>query len=200
MWVIEARDVSKAFQIPTVRRDTMREHLLGFFQRRRFETLQVLESVNLQVERGETLGIMGRNGSGKSTLLKILSGVYTPDRGRVTVTASLTPILELGIGWNPELDAIDNIMLLGTVMGLTLWETRHAIDGILDFADLTRFANLELKHYSTGMASRVGADAFHRGSGLPSDAARARRADPGARSARRALRQAGVLPRRDAEA
>src|SRR5262245_51976223 len=155
MWVIEARDVSKAFRIPTVRRDTVREHFLGLLQQRRFETLQVLESVTLQVERGETLGIMGRNGSGKSTLLKILCGVYTPDRGRVTVRAPLTPILELGIGWNPELDAIDNIMLLGTVMGLTLREARGAVDGILEFADLTRFANLELKHYSTGMASRL---------------------------------------------
>jgi ABC-type polysaccharide/polyol phosphate transport system ATPase subunit len=155
MWLIEARDLAKAFRIPTVRRDTVREHFLGIFERRRFETLQVLESVTLQVERGETLGIIGRNGSGKSTLLKILSGVYAPDRGRVTVRAPVTPILELGIGWNPELDAIDNILLLGTVMGLTLRETRAAIDGILAFADLTRFANLELKHYSTGMASRL---------------------------------------------
>jgi ABC-2 type transport system ATP-binding protein len=155
MWVIEARDVAKAFRIPTVRRDTVREHFLDLFHRRRFETLQVLESVTLQVERGETLGIMGRNGSGKSTLLKILSGVYVPDRGRVTARAPLTPILELGIGWNPELDAIDNIMLLGTVMGLTLREARDAIDGILEFAGLSRFANLELKHYSTGMASRL---------------------------------------------
>jgi ABC-2 type transport system ATP-binding protein len=155
MWVIEARDVAKAFRIPAVRRDTVREHVLDLFQRPRFETLQVLEAVTLQVARGETLGIMGRNGSGKSTLLKILSGVYVPDRGRVTVRAPLTPILELGIGWNPELDAIDNIMLLGTVMGLTLREARDAIDGILDFAGLARFANLELKHYSTGMASRL---------------------------------------------
>jgi ABC-type polysaccharide/polyol phosphate transport system ATPase subunit len=155
MWVIEARDVAKAFRIPTVRRDTVREHFRDLFHRRRFETLQVLESVTLQVERGETLGIMGRNGSGKSTLLKILCGVYVPDRGRVTVRAPVTPILELGIGWNPELDAIDNILLLGTVMGLTLREARDAIDGILEFADLTRFANLELKHYSTGMASRL---------------------------------------------
>jgi ABC-type polysaccharide/polyol phosphate transport system ATPase subunit len=154
-WVLEAHDIAKAFRIPSVRRDTVREHLFGLFERRRFDTLQVLEGVTLQVERGETLGIMGRNGSGKSTLLKILSGVYAPDRGRVTVRAPLTPILELGIGWNPELDAIDNILLLGTVMGLTLWEARAATDGILEFAGLTRFANLELKHYSTGMASRL---------------------------------------------
>jgi ABC-type polysaccharide/polyol phosphate transport system ATPase subunit len=155
MLVIEAHDVAKAFRIPSVRRDTVREHFFGFFDRRRFETLQVLESISLHVERGETLGIMGRNGSGKSTLLKILSGVYAPDRGRVTVRASLTPILELGVGWNPELDAIDNILLLGTVMGLTLREARGAIDSILEFAGLARFANLELKHYSTGMAARL---------------------------------------------
>jgi ABC-type polysaccharide/polyol phosphate transport system ATPase subunit len=155
MPVIEAHDVAKAFRIPSVRRDTVREHFFGLFDRRRFETLQVLESISLQVGRGETLGIMGRNGSGKSTLLKILSGVYAADRGQVTVRAPLTPILELGVGWNPDLDAIDNILLLGTVMGLTLREVRGAIDSILEFAGLARFANLELKHYSTGMASRL---------------------------------------------
>ena len=76
--------------------------------------------MSLAVERGETLGIMGRNGCGKSTLLKILCGIYHARRGPVTVRAPITPILELGVGWNPELDAIDNVCLIGGVMGLTL--------------------------------------------------------------------------------
>ena len=84
---------------------------------------------------------MGRNGSGKSTLLKILSGIYAPDAGSVVVRGAVTPILELGVGWNPDLDAIDNIELLGTVMGLSLRELRAARDEILAFADLERFAN-----------------------------------------------------------
>lgn len=155
MRVIEAHEVAKAFRIPSVRRDTLREHVFSLFEARSFETLQVLDSVSFEVTAGETVGIMGRNGSGKSTLLKLLCGIYQPDHGAVTVRASLTPILELGVGWNPELDAIDNILLIGTVMGLTLREAKGAIDEVLDFAGLERFANLQLKYYSTGMASRL---------------------------------------------
>ena len=156
MTVIEATGVSKAFRIPSVRRDTVREHMLGLLEPRRFEQLQVLDRISLHVNRGETLGIMGRNGCGKSTLLKILCGVYAPDSGQVTVRGPLTPILELGVGWNPELDAIDNVCLVGAVMGLTLPELRRRMDEILAFAELERFANLKLKHYSSGMASRLG--------------------------------------------
>src|SRR5262245_30295393 len=106
MSLVEVEAVSKAFRIPSVRRDTVREHLLGLLQPRRFQRLQVLDGVSFALARGEALGIMGRNGSGKSTLLKIVCGVYPPDTGRVQTRASMTPILELGVGWNPELDAV----------------------------------------------------------------------------------------------
>jgi ABC-type polysaccharide/polyol phosphate transport system ATPase subunit len=105
---------------------------------------------------------MGRNGCGKSTLLKILCGIYAPDSGAVRVHAGITPILELGVGWNPELDAIDNVFLIGTVMGLPLREVEARLDDILAFAEVERFARLKLKHYSSGMASRLAyAVAFH---------------------------------------
>ena len=99
---------------------------------------------------------MGRNGSGKSTLLKILCGVYLPDRGRVTRARRDHAGLELGVGWNPELDAVDNVLLIGSVMGLSLAEIRRSMDEILAFAELERFANLKLKHYSSGMSERLG--------------------------------------------
>jgi len=153
--VLAIRNVSKAFDIPTVRRDTVREHVFGIFERRRFDRLRVLDNVSLEIRRGETLGIMGRNGSGKSTLLKILCGIYRPDSGEVTINAGITPILELGVGWNPELDAIDNVYLIGSVMGLTLSRIAIVLDRILAFAELERFAHLKLKHYSSGMASRL---------------------------------------------
>jgi len=156
MNVIEVHGVSKAFRIPSVRRDTVREHVLGLFEPRKFERLQVLEDVSFAVKRGEAFGIMGRNGIGKSTLLKIICGVYQPDRGRVVRRAPITPILELGVGWHPELDAIDNVCLVGSVMGLSLPEIRRRMDAILSFAELERFANLKLKHYSSGMAARLG--------------------------------------------
>ena len=154
--LVELHGVSKAFWIPTVRRETIREHLLGLLRPRRFSRLQVLDDVSFSVGRGETVGIMGRNGSGKSTLLKILCGVYRVDRGEVRVRAPITPILELGVGWNPELDAVDNVLLVGSVMGLPLRDIHRSMDQILAFAELERFANLKLKYYSSGMASRLG--------------------------------------------
>jgi ABC-type polysaccharide/polyol phosphate transport system ATPase subunit len=153
--LIEVDAVSKVFDIPSVHRNTVREHLLGIFEPRRVERLRVLDNVSLQIHRGDTLGIMGRNGSGKSTLLKVLCGIYTVDSGEVRIHAGITPILELGVGWNPELDAIDNVYLIGSVMGLSLAAIRASLDDILAFAELERFAKLPLKHYSSGMASRL---------------------------------------------
>jgi ABC-type polysaccharide/polyol phosphate transport system ATPase subunit len=152
---IEMSGISKSFTIPSVRRETVREHALDLFRRHPRERLRVLDDVSLELRRGESLGLMGRNGSGKSTLLKIASGIYLPDAGRVVVRGAVTSILELGVGWNPDLDAIDNIELLGTVMGLSLRELRAAREEILAFAGLQRFAHLELRHYSTGMGARL---------------------------------------------
>ena len=155
MSMIQVRSVSKSFRIPSVRRDTVREHVLDFFRPHPSEVLSVLKSVNFDVARGETFGIMGRNGCGKSTLLKILAGIYQADSGSVVTAGPITPILELGVGWNPTLDAIDNICLIGSVMGLSLAEIHASTDEILAFAELERFANMKLQHYSSGMASRL---------------------------------------------
>jgi len=155
MSIIEVEAVSKTFYVPSVRRDTIREHVLDLFRPRQADLLPILQSVSFAVQRGETVGIVGRNGSGKSTLLKIVAGIFRPDGGRVTVLGPITPILELGLGWNPALDAIDNIFIIGSVMGLSLREIRGAIDEILAFAELERFANLKLQHYSSGMGARL---------------------------------------------
>lgn len=155
MVILEAIGVSKTFQIPDVRRDTIREHVMDFFRPRKFHGFRAVDNVSLSVERGSSVGIMGRNGCGKSTLLRIISGIYQPDTGRVVGRAGITPILELGVGWNQELDAIDNIMLVGTVMGLRVRPLRAAIPEILAFAELAPFANLKLQHYSSGMAARL---------------------------------------------
>jgi ABC-2 type transport system ATP-binding protein len=153
--LVEIAGVSKGFWIPTVQRHTVREHVFAAFQRRRFDRLTVLDDVSFELRRGEALGIMGRNGCGKSTLLKIVCGVYAADRGRVVARAPITPILELGVGWNPELDAVDNVFLIGSVMGLSLREIRTSVDEVLAFAELEKFAKLKLKHYSSGMSSRL---------------------------------------------
>jgi ABC-type polysaccharide/polyol phosphate transport system ATPase subunit/SAM-dependent methyltransferase len=154
-WAIDVQSVSKAFRIPSVRRQTIREHALDMFRRRPAERLTVLNDVSFRVARGESIALMGRNGSGKSTLLKIVAGIFAADRGTVRASGALTPILELGVGFNPELDAIDNIYLLGTVMGLSLSEIRGRLDEILAFAELERFARLKLQHFSSGMIARL---------------------------------------------
>jgi ABC-type polysaccharide/polyol phosphate transport system ATPase subunit len=153
--LVEARGITKSFRLPTVRRETMREHLTGIFRPVPCLQLDVLRGIDLDVRQGETLGIMGRNGSGKSTLLKILSGIYEPDAGSVMARAPIMPILELGIGWNPDLDAIDNILVVATVMGMELREARASVDEILAFAGLEKFANLNLRYFSSGMAARL---------------------------------------------
>jgi ABC-2 type transport system ATP-binding protein len=155
MSVIEVRELSKSFRIPSARRETVREHALSFFRRRTFRDLCVLDGISFDLAPGETLGIMGRNGCGKSTMLKIIAGIYQPDGGTIVRHAPITPILELGVGWNPELDAVDNVYLIGTVMGMTLAELQDATPGIFEFAGLTEFTNLQLKYYSSGMAARL---------------------------------------------
>jgi len=159
MVALKVLEIHKSFFIPAVKLETVREHILNSFRLRKYlkdgRELKVLSGINFSVKAGETMGIMGRNASGKSTLLKIISGIYQPDRGTVECAMPITPILDLGVGWNPELDAIDNIYLLGTVMGLTLHELKTAKDEILEFAGLQEFSRLELKHYSSGMAMRL---------------------------------------------
>jgi ABC-type polysaccharide/polyol phosphate transport system ATPase subunit len=162
MTVLEVQGVHKSFRVPDVRRTTVRDHALAFFRPRTFRRLQVLEDVTFALRPGESLGVMGRNGCGKSTLLKIIAGIYRPDRGNVVCHTPITPILELGVGWNLELDAIDNIHLVGAVMGMTLPEIRAATEGILAFAGLRPFARQRLRYFSTGMAARLAyAIAFH---------------------------------------
>lgn len=159
MVVLDVQHVNKSFNIPIVKQDTIREHIFNSFRlsqrTKRFRELRVLRGVSFSVKAGETIGIMGRNASGKSTLLKIITGIYQADQGSVRRVIPITPILDLGIGWNPELDAVDNIYLLGTVMGLTLRELKTAKDEILEFAGLREMSRLELKHYSSGMALRL---------------------------------------------
>jgi ABC-type polysaccharide/polyol phosphate transport system ATPase subunit/glycosyltransferase involved in cell wall biosynthesis len=155
MAIIEVNAVVKSFMIPSMRRATVRAHALDFFRPRPARKLSVLDGVSFEVKHGETVGVMGRNGSGKSTLLRIIAGIYSPDRGSVTVRAPMTPILELGLGWNPELDAVDNILLLGSVLGRSLRDLKASVDEILAFAELEPFANVKLQHYSTGMAARL---------------------------------------------
>src|SRR4051812_8271020 len=153
--IVEVQQLRKHFRIPSEERHTVREHVVGALRPRRFCDLCVLDDVTFAIARGESFGIMGPNGSGKSTLLKILAGIYRPDSGKVVIGSSLTPILELGLGWNGELTARDNVALTATAMGLTLEEIQTQLDDIVDFAELRQFIDMPLKHYSSGMSARL---------------------------------------------
>jgi len=153
--LIEVDSVSKSFWIPDEPRHTLREHVMAGFAPRPRRRLPVLDSVSLQLRKGEALGVMGANGCGKSTLLKLVCGIYLPDDGTITTRAPITPILDLGVGWNPELDAVDNVYLIGGLMGLSLAEIARGLDAMLEFAQLRPYARMHLKHFSSGMAARL---------------------------------------------
>jgi ABC-type polysaccharide/polyol phosphate transport system ATPase subunit len=114
-----------------------------------------LHDVTFDVGAGEFLGITGPNGCGKSTLLKILSRIYSPDSGEITLAGRVAPFLELGVGFNPELTARENIFLGGAVLGLTRAELTGRVQGILEFAELEEFADQKVKNFSSGMAVRL---------------------------------------------
>jgi len=153
---IEVRELSKAYRIPTERMDTLKERIVRPFDRREFRRLQALDSIDFDVERGEFFGIIGRNGSGKSTLLKLLGSIYRADAGRIRIAGRVVPFIELGVGFNDELNAHENVVLNGVMMGLTPREAQRRTEAVIDFAELGDFSELKLKNYSSGMLVRLG--------------------------------------------
>ena len=147
----------KRFRIPHERKITVYQHLAGLFRggSYSYEVFAALQDISFTVKHGETFGIIGPNGSGKSTLLKILAGVLYPDSGRVRVNGKIAPFLELGVGFQPDLTAKENIFLYGAIMGLSKKEIATKYDEILDFAELKRFESMKLKNFSSGMAVRL---------------------------------------------
>ena len=133
----------------------LRDYFLHPFRRTTYERNDALEDVTFSVEQGEFFGVIGSNGSGKSTLLRILAGIYVPDAGVVRVSGLLSPFIELGVGFNIELNARDNIRINGTLAGLTKRELDARFDDILAFAELERFVDQKLKNYSSGMLVRL---------------------------------------------
>jgi ABC-type polysaccharide/polyol phosphate transport system ATPase subunit len=147
---------SKIFRIPHQRYHTLKERALHPFRARTYDELRAVDDVSLSVPKGEFFGIVGRNGSGKSTLLKCLAGIYQPDRGRIDVDGRLSPFIELGVGFNPELAARDNVLINAVMLGLSRGEAARRFDEIIAFAELEEFVDLKLKNYSSGMAVRLG--------------------------------------------
>ena len=155
MHAIEVTGVSKAFALPHQRRTTFKEYFLHPLRHATYERQQALDDVSLAVAEGDFFGIVGNNGSGKSTLLKIMAGIYAADEGRIVVSGKLSPFIELGVGFNLELSARDNVRINGTLLGLTARELDNRFDEIIGFAELERFVDQKLKNYSSGMLVRL---------------------------------------------
>ncbi len=147
--------VTKRFRMPHERYSTLKERALHAFSRRSHEVLEGLHDVSFSVQPGEFFGVVGRNGSGKSTLLKCIAGIYRADAGAIRVNGRMSTFIELGVGFNPDLAARDNVTLNAILLGLTPSEARRRVDRVIEFAELQEFTDLKLKNYSSGMYVRL---------------------------------------------
>ena len=147
--------VSKQFRRPHEQMHTFKERALHPFKRRTFDAFTAVSDVSFDVGRGEFFGVVGRNGSGKSTLLKLMAGIYQATDGEIWVNGRLSTFIELGVGFNPDLAARDNVLLNAIMLGLGPAEARARYERVIDFAELREFEDLKLKNYSSGMNVRL---------------------------------------------
>lgn len=156
---IEVKGVSVAYRAYEKRPTSIKESVVSLVRQgraQRYSYLNALSDVTLRVTRGEVLGLIGSNGSGKSTLLKVLAGVLKPTSGTVRVSGSVASLIELGVGFDPELNAVENIYLNGSLHKKSSKQIRERVHHILEFAELTHFATTPVKYFSSGMAARLG--------------------------------------------
>lgn len=152
---IEVNNLHKNFILTKNKNSTLKQAAVNIVKRNNKTIFKVLDGVSFEVYKGDFLGIIGRNGSGKSTLLKLLAGVYTPTSGKIKINGGLTPFIELGVGFNPELSGRDNVYLNGALLGFSRKQMDAMYDEIVAFAELAPFMDQKLKNYSSGMQVRL---------------------------------------------
>ncbi len=150
--------VSVRYWVPTEPISTLKEHVIRRVQGRKlvYRELLALDHVNIELKRGESLGIIGRNGAGKSTLLKVIARVLRPTEGRVWIRGRVAPLINLGAGFHPELSGRENILLNGAILGFSPKEMERRMESIVDFSELAAFIDAPLRTYSSGMVVRLG--------------------------------------------
>lgn len=154
--VLILKNVQKIFRLHHNAPTTIYERLTKILKKNEhIENLLILDNINLEIKQGEMIGIIGRNGSGKTTLLKIMAGIVEPTKGKVIVKGTIAPFLSLGSGFNPELDAEENIIMYGMLLGIPKQKIRSQIDKILKFAELEHYRDVKLKTFSSGMFMRL---------------------------------------------
>lgn len=155
--IIDVDNVTMKFNMPKEKLDNMKEFFIKLLKRQiNYDEFTALEDVSFKIRRGEVVGIVGLNGSGKSTVLKIISGILTPTKGKVSVKGTISPLIELGAGFDFELTAKENIFLNASVLGFNKKFVQEKYDEILDFAELREFENIAIKNFSSGMIARLG--------------------------------------------
>lgn len=152
---IKVSHVSKSFKLPHEKNTSIKSFVVNPFKKRTYERQEVLKDINFEIKKGEFFGIVGRNGSGKSTLLKLIAGIYSPNIGHIQINGKLTPFIELGVGFNPELTGRENVFLNGALLGFNRKEMNALYDEIVEFAELEKFMDQKLKNYSSGMQVRL---------------------------------------------
>lgn len=153
--VIVVNGLFKSFRIHHEKNDSLFSIISNSLSKKNYETIDVLKDISFNLNRGEMLGIIGGNGSGKTTLLKILSGILKADKGEIKINGVVAPLLQLGIGFNGELTARENIVLSGMLSGFTKSEIKNKVDDIIKFAELEKFVDTKIKNFSTGMHARL---------------------------------------------
>ncbi|WP_411897105.1 polysaccharide ABC transporter ATP-binding protein [Bifidobacterium tissieri] len=154
--VLSVNHVGKTFKLPTEQATGLKQAFINWTKGiKGYKTQEVLKDIDFEVHQGEFFGIVGRNGGGKSTLLKIISQIYYPNKGSVSVKGKLVPFIELGVGFNPELTGRENVYLNGCLLGFTTEEIDAMYDDIVEFAELEEFMDQKLKNYSSGMQVRL---------------------------------------------
>lgn len=155
--VIDVQNVTMKFNMPKEKIESIKEYFVKWVKHQiRYEEFVALKDVSLQVQKGEVVGIVGLNGSGKSTLLKLISGILKPSDGAVSTRGTISPLIELGAGFDFELTARENVFLNGSVLGFDREFIDSKYDEIIDFAELSDFQDIAIKNFSSGMVARLG--------------------------------------------
>ncbi len=155
--IISVKNVTMNFNMPREKVDNVKEYIIRKLKRKiSYDKFTALDNVSIDIEKGEVVGIIGLNGSGKSTLLKLISGILKPSEGEIVANGTISPLIELGAGFDMELTTRENIFLNGSVLGFERSFIREKYDEILDFAELRDFENVAIKNFSSGMVARLG--------------------------------------------
>ncbi len=154
--VIIIEKLTKKYRIPHIKKDTLFDYLIGYIRNQiTYEDFNVLNNITITINKGETVGIIGKNGSGKTTLLKIIAGIISPTKGSIKTKGKIAPFLGLGVGFHPELSALENIYLYGAILGIKRKKMSKRVEHILTLAGVKRFEDMKIKHFSSGMVARL---------------------------------------------